>query len=167
MIEAVTGSGKTDVALTAIADAVERGLFGLVIVPSRVLMEQWSERLRNWIPEAEIGRLGDGYRDRPHDCDVLVTTRHSAASRVPLPPSERGGILVADECHGFGGAVLRKSLLPEYQEWFICLDTSHLLKQDHFGVWGQIVFSKRHNQGRIFFYDLPEIRIEVEPGKAE
>lgn len=112
----MTGSGKTDVALTAIADAVERGLFGLVIVPSRVLMEQWSERLRNWIPEAEIGRLGDGYRDRPHDCDVLVTTRHSAASRVPLPPSERGGILVADECHGFGGAVLRKSLLPEYQE---------------------------------------------------
>jgi len=36
----VTGSGKTDVALTAIDDAVTRGLFALVIVPSRVLMEQ-------------------------------------------------------------------------------------------------------------------------------
>jgi len=116
VIEAVTGSGKTDVALTAIDDAVTRGLFALVIVPSRVLMEQWHERLSRWMPDAEIGRLGDGYRDRPIDCDVLVTTRHSAASRVPLPTSERGGILVADECHGFGGAVLRKSLLPEYQE---------------------------------------------------
>ena len=116
VIEAVTGSGKTDVALTAIDDAVHRGLFALVIVPSRVLMEQWFERLGRWMPDAEIGRLGDGYRDRPIDCDVLITTRHSAASRVPLPTSDRGGILVADECHGFGGSVLRKSLLPEYQE---------------------------------------------------
>ena len=116
VIEAVTGSGKTDVALTAIADAVVRRLFALVIVPSRVLMEQWFDRLRAWLPDADIGRLGDGYRDRPLDCDVLITTRHSAASRVPLPTSDRGGILVADECHGFGGAVLRKSLLPEYQE---------------------------------------------------
>ena len=116
VIEAVTGSGKTDVALTAIEDALSRGLFGLVIVPSRVLMEQWHERLSHWLPDAEIGRLGDGYRSRPIDCDVLITTRHSAASRVPLPPSALGGILVADECHGFGGAILRKSLLPEYQE---------------------------------------------------
>ncbi len=116
VIEAVTGSGKTDVALTAIEDAVGRGLFGLVIVPSRVLMEQWHERLTRWMPAHTIGRLGDGYRDRPKDCDVLITTRHSAASRVPLPTSDSGGILVADECHGFGGAVLRKSLLPEYQE---------------------------------------------------
>ncbi len=116
MIEAVTGSGKTDVALTAIEDAVGRGLFALVIVPSRVLMEQWHERLGRWMPEHSIGRLGDGYRDRPIDCDVLITTRHSAASRVPLPTSDKGGILIADECHGFGGAVLRKSLLPEYEE---------------------------------------------------
>ena len=85
VIEAVTGSGKTDVALTAIEDAVGRGLFALVIVPSRVLMEQWFERLGRWMPDVEIGRLGDGYRDRPIDCDVLITTRHSAASRVPLP----------------------------------------------------------------------------------
>ncbi|MCP4224439.1 MAG: DEAD/DEAH box helicase, partial [Actinomycetia bacterium] len=57
VIEAVTGSGKTDVALTAIEDAVERGLFGLVIVPSRVLMEQWHDRLTRWMPEHDIGRL--------------------------------------------------------------------------------------------------------------
>jgi RNA polymerase primary sigma factor len=116
VIEAVTGSGKTDVAITAIDDALERGLFVLVIVPSRVLMEQWNERLVESLPESSIGRLGDGDRDRPADCDVLVTTRHSAASRVPLPKTDAGGLLVADECHGFGGVVLRKSLLPEYQE---------------------------------------------------
>jgi len=116
VIEAVTGSGKTDVAISAIIDAVDRGLFVLVIVPSRVLMEQWNERLCSSMPDHEIGRLGDGYRDRPLDCDVLITTRHSAAARVPLPPGQLGGLLIADECHGFGGTILRKSLLPEYTE---------------------------------------------------
>ncbi len=116
VIEAVTGSGKTDVAIAAIIDAVGRGLFVLVIVPSRVLMEQWNDRLVASMPDHDIGRLGDGYRDRPIDCDVLITTRHSAAARVPLPVGEAGGLLIADECHGFGGAILRKSLLPEYSE---------------------------------------------------
>ncbi|MDH4171454.1 MAG: DEAD/DEAH box helicase family protein, partial [Acidimicrobiia bacterium] len=57
VIEAVTGSGKTDVALAAIADARRRGRFVLVVVPSRVLMEQWHLRLSNAFPDARLGRL--------------------------------------------------------------------------------------------------------------
>ncbi len=79
-------------------------------------MEQWMERLTSSMPDNDIGRLGDGFRSRPIDCDVLITTRHSAAARVPLPPGQRSGLLIADECHGFGGAILHKSLLPEYSE---------------------------------------------------
>src|SRR5918995_1191724 len=75
VIEAVTGSGKTDVAIAAAADAVRRGRFVLVVVPSRVLMEQWHGRLTSALPDASIGRLGDSGTDRPVDCDVLVTTR--------------------------------------------------------------------------------------------
>ena len=115
VIEAVTGSGKTDVALAAIADARRRGRFVLVVVPSRVLMEQWHLRLSNAFPDARLGRLGDSYRARVEDCDVLVTTRHSAATYRPVPTDE-GGLLIADECHGFGGEVLRKSLLKAYDE---------------------------------------------------
>ena len=58
VIEAVTGSGKTDVAIAAISDALRRGRFVLVVVPSRVLMEQWHGRLLAALPEARIGRLG-------------------------------------------------------------------------------------------------------------
>ncbi|MCH7789626.1 MAG: DEAD/DEAH box helicase family protein, partial [Acidobacteria bacterium] len=105
VIEAVTGSGKTNIALAAALDAVRRGRFVLVIVPSRVLMEQWHERLSASLPDCRVGRLGDSNSDRPPDCDVLVTTRHSAASHQPMPPNGREGLLVADECHGFGGGV--------------------------------------------------------------
>src|SRR5439155_25734299 len=57
VIESVTGSGKTDVAIAAAADALRRGRFVLVVVPSRVLMEQWHGRLIQALPGAVIGRL--------------------------------------------------------------------------------------------------------------
>lgn len=116
VVEAVTGSGKTDMALAAVADAHRRGLFVMVVVPTRVLIAQWHERLERAFPDLIIGRLGDSKRDQPGQCDVLVATRHSAASQRPVPEEGRGGLLIADECHGFGGGVLRKSLIGDYSE---------------------------------------------------
>jgi superfamily II DNA or RNA helicase len=116
VIEAVTGSGKTDVAIAAAADALRRGRFVLVVVPSRVLMEQWHGRLTDALPGARIGRLGDSGKDRPATCDVLVTTRHSAAAYKPVPPGGAGGLLIADECHGLGGRTLRRAMLRQYDE---------------------------------------------------
>ncbi len=116
VIEAVTGSGKTDVAIAAASDALRRGHFVLVVVPSRVLMEQWHRRLTASLPDARIGRLGDSGKDVPTSCDVLVATRHSAAAHKPVPPGAIGGLLIADECHGLGGGILRRALLPQYEE---------------------------------------------------
>jgi superfamily II DNA or RNA helicase len=116
VVEAVTGSGKTDVAIAAASDALRRGRFVLVVVPSRVLMEQWHGRLSVALPGARIGRLGDSGKDMPAGCDVLVATRHSAAAHKPLPPKKGGGLLIADECHGLGGGTLRRAMLPQYDE---------------------------------------------------
>src|SRR3954470_3294088 len=116
VIEAVTGSGKTDVAIAAIADALRRDRFVLVLVPTRVLMEQWHGRLLAALPRARIGRLGDSGKDSPGSCDVLIATRHSAARYQPVPPSDRGGLLIADECHSLGGGILRRALLSQYDE---------------------------------------------------
>ncbi len=116
VVEAVTGSGKTDVAIAAAAEARSRGRFVLILVPTRVLMEQWCARLADAMPDARIGRLGDNGRDTPATCDVLVATRHSAAAAKPAPPGAEGGLLIADECHGLGGGTLRRALLPQYEE---------------------------------------------------
>jgi superfamily II DNA or RNA helicase len=116
VVEAVTGSGKTDVAIAAASDALDRGRFVLVLVPSRVLLEQWHGRLVAALPGRRIGRLGDSGRDLPDSCDVLVATRHSAAAHRPLPPDGRSGLLIADECHGLGGGTLRRAMLPQYEE---------------------------------------------------
>ena len=63
IVEAVTGSGKTNGALAAAADAYRRGLFVLVVVPSRVLMNQWAFHLAKTLPGCRIGRLGDNFSD--------------------------------------------------------------------------------------------------------
>ena len=47
---------------------------------------------------------------------MLVATRHSAAAHKPVPPDGGGGLLIADECHGLGGATLRRAMLPQYEE---------------------------------------------------
>ena len=60
--------------------------------------------------------MGDSGKDIPTSCDVLVATRHSAAAYKPLPPGARRGLLIADECHGLGGGILRRALLPQYEE---------------------------------------------------
>jgi RNA polymerase primary sigma factor len=116
VVEAVTGAGKTELAIAAASDALRRGRFVLVLVPSRVLMEQWHTALRATLPGARIGRLGDAGRDTAETCDVLVATRHSAAAYKPVPPGPAGGLLIADECHGLGGKTLRRALLTAYEE---------------------------------------------------
>ena len=77
-------------AIAAAADALRRGRFVLVLVPSRVLMEQWPGRLTAALPGARIGRLGDT-AGTSHSCDVLVATRHSAATYRPVPPDTPAG----------------------------------------------------------------------------
>ncbi len=47
---------------------------------------------------------------------MLVATRHSAAAYKPTPPTTAGGLLIADECHGLGGGILRRALLRQYKE---------------------------------------------------
>ena len=117
VIEAVTGSGKTDVAIAAASDALRRGRFVLVVVPSRVLMEQWHGRLTRGDarrPDRAARRQRQGRPGRRATCSSRPATRPPRTSRCR--PASGGGLLIADECHGLGGGILRRALLPQYEE---------------------------------------------------
>ena len=102
VVEAVTGTGKTRLALAAIAVVADRGGRSLVLVPTLELQEQWLRELRASLPSARLGRLGGGGDDDLHGCEVVVATPHSAAS-VPIDlPRGVPGLLVADEAHRYG-----------------------------------------------------------------
>lgn len=111
VVEAITGSGKTRLAIAAVRVALSRGGVALVLVPTLDLQEQWVVELRRLVPGARIGRLGGGVADDLHDHHVVVATPHSAAQLPVVPDDGVLGLLVADEAHRYGaptwGAALR------------------------------------------------------------
>ena len=89
-----TGAGKTLVALAAIA---ELAVATLILVPTRVLLDQWARVLEAAWPHA-IGRLGDGdHRVAP----ITVSTYASAVTWAPRI-GDRFGLVVVDEAHHVG-----------------------------------------------------------------
>lgn len=89
-----TGSGKTLVALAAIA---QLGVATLCLVPTRVLLDQWARALEaSWAHP--IGRLGDGdHRVAP----ITVATYSSAVGWAPRI-GDRFGLVIVDEAHHVG-----------------------------------------------------------------
>lgn len=89
-----TGSGKTVVAIAAIA---ELAVATLVLVPTRVLLDQWARSLTAcW--SHPIGRLGDGDH---HVAPITVSTFASAASWMTRI-GDKFGLVVVDEAHHVG-----------------------------------------------------------------
>lgn len=102
VVEAVTGTGKTRLALAAVRLVVERGGVVLVLVPTLGLQDQWVRELAAVVPRAAIGRLGGGRSDDLDHHRVLVATPQSAAELPIEPPYGSPGLLVADEAHRLG-----------------------------------------------------------------
>ena len=103
LLEGVTGSGKTEVYLHAIADCLAAGRQALVLVPEIGLTPQALQRFRSrlGVPvHALHSGLGDGERARAWtamargEARVLVGTR--SAIFCPLPEA---GLIVVDEEH--------------------------------------------------------------------
>ena len=119
VVEAVTGAGKTRVALRAIADECQNGGRALVLVPTIELVSQWKREIRRYVSyglgmNSRIGCLGGGDQDSLQLCDILVSTASSAAQReIPFPG--RHALLVADEVHHYGAESWSQALKPRFQ----------------------------------------------------
>jgi superfamily II DNA or RNA helicase len=89
-----TGAGKTLVALAAMA---ELAVATLVLVPTRVLLDQWVRALRQ-VSSGLVGQLGDGEREI---APITVATYASAIIWAPKV-GDRFGLVVIDEAHHVG-----------------------------------------------------------------
>lgn len=114
VVEAVTGSGKTRLALAAVRLVVERGGAVLVLVPTLGLLDQWVRELVSVVPRGAIGRLGGGASDDLDGHRVLVATPQSAAQLPIEPPHGALGLLVADEAHRMGAPTWGAALKSQF-----------------------------------------------------
>ena len=89
-----TGSGKTHVAIAAIA---ELGVPTLVLVPTRVLLDQWVRVLSSaW--SGPVGQLGDG----EHVVQPITVSTYMSAASWMQSLGDRFGLVIVDEAHHVG-----------------------------------------------------------------
>lgn len=102
VLVAPPGSGKTVIACALIA---ERALPTAIIVNRAELVEQWRERLTQFldIDPRQIGQLGNGRRKRTQVIDIVMlqSIAHRAADPTIL---NSYGLIIVDECHSLGAA---------------------------------------------------------------
>lgn len=148
MVQAVTGSGKTFLALEA-ADRIDRkmdrSLRVKIVVPTGGLMRQWYGALKEFLTEEgenpanlrkKIGLRGGGRKDsgdRKYMIYVINSARYELARQI-LSELQRGEtvLLIADECHHYesGQNRLIFEFLPyikPYEEHFFSLGLSATL----------------------------------------
>lgn len=118
IFEHATGSGKTFTAILAIKEHLESGDVVLVLVPSKLLLEQWNEELKRELPMCSILLAGAGYTswrlsnrlrdfsssDRDLGPRIVLATMQTACSdtfRLKLSQGEHL-LVVADEVHEMG-----------------------------------------------------------------
>ena len=90
-----TGSGKTVIALAAVA---RRKQPALVIVHTKELLNQWTERIGNFldVPVKEIGRIGAGKFSIGDRLTVgIVNSIYGRGEEI----KKHIGFVIADECH--------------------------------------------------------------------
>ena len=99
MVAQHTGAGKT---VCALAVAAAMGLKTLVIVHKGVLMDQWVERIRTFLPGARVGRVCQDVCETT-GYDVVVAMLQSVERR-DYPGLNEHGLLILDEVHRFAAA---------------------------------------------------------------
>ena len=119
IISAVTGSGKTVAAMLAVNRFIQKNPKGIVsvIVPTKVLMKQWAEEFSKilGLGSNQIGICGDGFKDSFVDSKRVVISIINSAIRgdrlknnLDEISSNIPHLLIADECHRYGGGEFAK-----------------------------------------------------------
>lgn len=115
LLHGITGSGKTEVYLQALAATLARGLRGIVLVPEIALTPQAMARFAGRFPgrvallHSELTpaeRLSEWRRIRSGAVDVVVGSRSALFS-----PVDRLGIIIVDEEHE---AAYKQERMPSY-----------------------------------------------------
>ena len=118
IFEHATGSGKTFTAILALRDHLDAGKPAIVLVPSRLLLNQWADELQEELPDAVIMLAGAGHNRWKNsstlrsmtDADgalgprLVVAMMPTAASNEFRSLVRQGNhlLVVADEVHQIG-----------------------------------------------------------------
>lgn len=100
-----TGMGKTVIGLWL---ACHLKLKTLIVVNKTVLLDQWTERIRQFVPGSSIGTI-QGSVCNIQDCDIVVGMLQSLSQNSYHLPGF--GFLVVDECNHIGAPKFSQAMM--------------------------------------------------------
>ena len=163
------GYGKTVIALYIAAMLKKKTI---VIVHKEFLVNQWKERIGQFLPDARVGRI-QGNVVKIDDKDIVIGMLQSISMReYPEDTFKSFGLVIYDECHHLGAEVFSKSLSKTICNYTLGLSatpkrTDGLSKVFEWSL-GKIVFSiKKREQEDVdvkiinYFDSNPEYSKEI------
>lgn len=129
VLSATTAFGKTVLAANLIA---QRGVNTLVLVHRQQLMEQWVERLAEFLdlPTKEIGRLGGGRRKLRGNVDIALLQSLVRKGSVDDRIADYGQVIV-DECHHLSARSFELALRRAKAKYVVGLSATLTRKDGH------------------------------------
>ncbi len=108
IISVPCGYGKTVLGLYL---ASKLKLKTLVIVHKEFLMNQWKERIEQFLPDAKVGRI-QRKNIITEGCDIVIGLLQSISMIEYAEDTFKGfGLVIYDECHHLGAEVFSRALL--------------------------------------------------------
>ncbi|TVP81161.1 MAG: DUF559 domain-containing protein [Puniceicoccaceae bacterium] len=129
VLAATTAFGKTVLAAWMIA---ERGVNALILVHRQQLMEQWVERLSEFLdfPQKSIGRLGGGRRKLRGQIDVALIQSMVRKNVVDDRIADYGHLII-DECHHLSAQSFERAVSRAKAKYVLGLSATVHRKDGH------------------------------------
>ena len=128
MLSMATSTGKTYTALFAVQSFLTEGNPILILVPTKVLIDNWCKAISEIYPDVPVLRAGGGHLwkseankrlfvsdiDQPR---IILATMDTAASSdfIEFFKQAKNPVLIADEAHGLGSEVRRQILSLKFK----------------------------------------------------
>lgn len=119
IFEHATGSGKTITSISAMEAHLSDYQFVILLVPSNILMRQWEEEITQFMPKANLAKMGGGYDDSSvinlmtnleYDTPIIIMStiqtirkkKHIFNLSRLVKKKPNSVLLLVDECHRIG-----------------------------------------------------------------
>ena len=144
LLEIPCGRGKTVIALDIIAKLKKKTL---VIVHKGFLLNQWIERIEQFLPTARVGKIQGPIVDI-EDKDIVIGMLQSLSMKdYPAEMFNSFGLTIVDECHHISSEVFVRSLFTVITKYTLGLSATMQRKDGLTKVFkmflGDIVYTEK------------------------
>jgi superfamily II DNA or RNA helicase len=146
LLEIPCGRGKTVIALKIISTLKKKTL---VIVHKEFLMNQWIERIEQFLPSAKVGRIQGSVVDIEGKDIVIGMLQSLSMKEYPDSTFHSFGLTIVDECHHISSEVFCRSLQKIITRYTLGLSATMQRKDGLTKVFkmflGDIVYSEERD----------------------